>query len=399
MSGEWAGRRIILGISGSVAAYKALEVASRLRQAGASLECVLTRGATAFVTPLSCGAVSGGPVHLDEAPPGAYGPRHLEILARNEAILVAPASANLLARAATGHADDLLTTLLLASSLPVLMAPAMESGMYAHPATQENIGRLRRYGYRIVPPEEGFLASGSRGVGRLASPEKLLEELAGLFAGGDLRGMRFLITAGPTREYWDPVRFVSNPSTGRMGYALAAEAARRGAEVVLVSGPSPLSPPAGVGFIPVESAEEMFKAVRENFTRADVFIAAAAVADHRPAAFSSAKLPKRETVTLELAPNPDILAWAGENKGRRLVVGFAAQTRGQEEEAWAKLRRKKADLMVLNEVDDPEAGFAKAVNRVRLLTPDGASEAWPVLAKEEVASRLLDRIRDRMVGR
>ena len=386
------GRRILLGMSGGIACYKACEVARMLAQAGARVQVVMTAGAQQFVTPLTLQALSGRPVATDtfsltqESEIG-----HIRLADEAEVVVLAPATANLLAKLAHGIADDLLTTVLLATRAPVLAAPAMNVHMWEHAATQANIRRLTERGVTFVGPGVGSLACGYEGPGRLAEPAEIVEADEGVLAPKDLRGERVLVSAGPTREAVDPVRYLSNHSSGKMGYAIARVARRRGAEVVLVSGPSDLPAPPGVRTRMVSSAAEMARALEEEFRSASILVMAAAVADYRPRRPAARKMKKSaESLSLDLERTQDILAGLAGRKGRRLVVGFAAETNDVAEEARRKLREKRLDLIVANDVTAPGSGFGSDTNVVQLIDAGGEAQALPVLPKEEVAGRILD---------
>ncbi|GIX06402.1 MAG: peptidase ClpP [Candidatus Poribacteria bacterium] len=400
---ELEGRTVLLGVSGSIAAYKAVELASRLRKAGASVHVVMTQNATRFVSPLTFETISRNPVHVDPFAPAQWEPEHTALADRADLFVVAPATANILAKFAHGIADDLLSTLYLAARCPILVAPAMNVYMYRNPAVQENLERLRARGVKIAEPEEGMLACGYEGQGRLQEVERLVETIVqlarGLEAPRDWEGVSVLVTAGPTREPIDPVRFLSNRSSGKMGYAIAEEAALRGAQVVLVSGPTQLPSPPNVRRIQVESAEEMARAVEQTAGSAQVIFLAAAVADFTPVEVSPHKLKKgtAETWTLTLRKTPDIAASLGQRKGDRVLIGFAAETDDPIANARRKLTEKRLDLIVLNRVNEPGAGFEVDTNRVTLIFPDGTVEEWPLLDKREVARRLLSIVRDRLL--
>ncbi|HYR96413.1 MAG TPA: bifunctional phosphopantothenoylcysteine decarboxylase/phosphopantothenate--cysteine ligase CoaBC [Candidatus Binatus sp.] len=386
------GRTVVVGLTGGIACYKACEVVRLLVGEGARVRVVMTAGAREFVSPLTLQTLSGQPVATDtfslteESEIG-----HIRLADAAEAVVVAPATANLLARAAAGIADDLLTTILLATRAPLILAPAMNVHMWEHPAVQENLARLVGRGARVVGPASGFLACGYEGPGRLADPEDIVEEVRHTLAPRDLEGERILITAGPTQEPIDPVRYLSNHSSGKMGYALARVARRRGAEVTLVSGPTALTPPPGVRTVQVRTAREMGRAVDQAFSDATAVIMTAAVADYRPRQPLSRKLKKAAaSLTLELERNADILGGLAERKGSRLLIGFAAETHDVAAEARRKLEGKGLDLIVANDVTAPGAGFGSDTNVVRLIDRDGLDEALPVLPKEEVAGRILD---------
>ncbi|WP_440996120.1 bifunctional phosphopantothenoylcysteine decarboxylase/phosphopantothenate--cysteine ligase CoaBC [Arhodomonas sp. SL1] len=399
---ELHGHHILLGVSGGIAAYKSPEIVRRLREAGAEVRVVMTAAARAFVQPLTFQAVSGRPVHhdlLDADAEAAMG--HIELARWADHVLIAPASADLMARLAQGLADDLLTTLCLATDAPISLAPAMNRLMWANPATRENRETLLRRGFHLLGPGEGDQACGEVGAGRMWEPEALVAALAAPASRGPLRGRRVLITAGPTREAIDPVRYLSNRSTGRMGFAIAAAAAERGATVTMVAGPCESATPCGVERIDVESAAEMHAVVMARLADTDVFIAAAAVADYRAARQAPAKIKKAdggEGLTLELVPNPDILAEvAGAAEGRPYVVGFAAETERLAEYAEAKRRRKGADMIAANWVGRPGSGFESERNALEVFW-DGGHASLADAPKAELASNLMDLIVERAYG-
>jgi phosphopantothenoylcysteine decarboxylase/phosphopantothenate--cysteine ligase len=389
------GARVLLGVTGSIAAYKAVELLRLLTKRGAEVQAVMTDAATKFVAPLTFETLTRQPVLLDMWSL-AYGHRigHIEATQRADLLVVAPATARTIARLALGLADDFLSCIYLASRCPIVVAPAMDCDMFAHPALQENLRRLRDRGVRIVEPDTGPLASGLVGRGRLAEPPEILAAIEALLASQrDLAGEVILVTAGPTREPLDPVRFLSNRSSGKMGYAVAEAAAARGARVILVSGPTALPAPAGVDIVHVETAQEMHDAVLAKLPVARVVIKAAAVADYRPRHAADRKLKKGQAVPeVVLEPTPDILTEVGRRKGSRILVGFAAETEELEANARAKLERKNLDLMVANDVGQPGAGFDVDTNVVKILDPAGGVEELPMLPKREVANRILDRV-------
>lgn len=395
-------KRVVFGVCGGIAAYKAAAAVSRLVQEGLDVHVVMTRAATAFVTPLTFEVLSGNPVHTDLFTSQRLGRVDHVTLARTaDLCVVAPATANLVGKLAAGIADDFLTTVLVGSAAPVLLFPAMEEHMYRSEAVQANLARLRARGVRVVEPETGRLASGAEGLGRLPEPDAIVDRvLAELRRRRDLEGLHVLVTAGPTREPLDPVRFLSNPSTGRMGFAVAAAARDRGARVTLVTGPTEVAPPEGVTRVVVETAEEMMEAVLSRFEAADVVIKTAAVSDYRPAERSPRKIKKSDApLTVTLVRNPDILAALGQRKGRRILVGFAAETDEPVEHALRKLREKGLDLIVVNDVTEPGAGFAVETNRVLIIDARGRVEELPLLSKREVADRLLDAVRELLPAR
>ncbi len=392
--------RITLGVTGGVAAYKAAELVRRLQQDGFTVQVVMTRSAREFITPLTFAALtgqkvitdlfveSGGEANLESAI------EHIAVAQHTDLLLVAPATADILAKFARGIADDFLTTLYLASTAPVVVAPAMNVNMWNHAATQENVEMLRARGVKIVDPDEGYLACGMTGAGRLAGQEAIVAAVhEALHAVRDLAGEKVLVTAGPTRENVDPVRYLTNRSSGKMGYAVAEAAARRGAQVILVSGPTALEAPAGVERIGVQSAEEMHHAVLEKVAGCSIAIFAAAVADYRPAEPTGQKIKRNNDSTIiALEPTPDILASVARNKGQRFIVGFAAETDHLAENALKKLAAKNVDLMVANDVTAEGAGFDHDTNVVTLFARDGRDLALPRMSKSEVAQRILDEV-------
>lgn len=398
-------KTIVLGVSGGIAAYKACEVASRLTQMQARVPVVLTSGAQKFVQPLTFAALTHEPVYTSLWTENFGGVRdqynamaHIKLADEADVILVAPASANCIARLALGLSDDLLSTLILATRAPILIAPAMNPQMLAHAATQKNLQTLREFGYTIIEPESGRMACEHVGSGRLPETEvfishlrEVLEENIGV-SPRDLEGKTVLITAGPTREALDPVRFLSNRSSGKMGYQLAEQAAKRGANVILVSGPTQLASPAGVTRLDVASTQEMFDAAVKHASSCDIVIAAAAPADFRPARYQKQKIKKASASTqLVLEPTPDIVASLAQNKrANQIVIGFAAETGDGRSEARRKLDAKNLDAIVLNDVTEAGAGFEGDTNRVTWITSD-ATEAWPLLSKREVSTRILDK--------
>ena len=392
--------RITLGVTGGVAAYKAAELVRRLQQDGFTVQVVMTRGAREFITPLTFAALSGQKVITDLfAESGGEANlesaiEHIAVAQRTDLLLVAPATADILAKFGRGIADDFLTTLYLASTAPVVVAPAMNVNMWNHAATQENVEMLRARGVKIVDPDEGYLACGMTGAGRLAGQEAIVAAVhEALHSARDLVGEKVLVTAGPTRENVDPVRYLTNRSSGKMGYAVAEAAARRGARVILVSGPTSLEAPPGVERIDVQSAEEMHQAVLQKVADCSIAIFAAAVADYRPAEPGAQKIKRSpESLNISLEPTPDILASVARSKGDRFIVGFAAETDQVAENARKKLAAKNADLMVANDVTAEGAGFDHETNVVTLFARDGRDLALPRMSKSEVAQRILDEV-------
>jgi phosphopantothenoylcysteine decarboxylase/phosphopantothenate--cysteine ligase len=389
------GARILLGVTGSIAAYKAVYLLRELTRLGADVTVCLTEHARRFVGELTFRTLSGHRVLTDLFDPRSEDAvEHVALAERADAVVVAPATASLIARAAHGLADDALTTVLLATRGPVLMVPAMDGGMWDHPAVRANVETLRARGVSVLPPEAGPLASGGSGVGRLPEIEHILEAIRRLLAPArDLAGDRVLVTAGPTREAIDPVRYISNRSSGKMGYSLAAAALRRGAQVVLVAGPTALSPPPGAVFVPVQSAEEMREAVLQHLADATIVIKAAAVADYRPRRPMPEKIRSGQAgLALELEPNPDILREVASRRPPAFIVGFAAETGDVAERAATKLRDKGSDLVVANDVSRAGIGFDADDNEVLLVDRWGGVERLSRRPKAAVADAVLDRV-------
>lgn len=393
--------RITLGVTGGVAAYKAAELVRRLQQEGHSVHVVMTRAAREFLTPLTFAALSGQKVITDLFGDSLGGGANLEsaiehiaVAQRTDLLLVAPATADIIAKFAHGVADDFLTTLYLASTAPVVIAPAMNVNMWNHAATQENVGTLRARGVKIVQPDEGYLACGMTGPGRLAGLEDILATVYEVTkARRDLEGETVLVSAGPTCEDLDPVRYITNRSSGKMGYAVAEAAAKRGAKVILISGPVMLETPAGTERVDVRTAEEMRRAVADRFPEASTAILAAAVSDYRPAELRPEKIKKGQApLAISLEPTADILAEVAKHKGQKIVVGFAAETDHVAENARKKLVSKNADLIVANDVTAEGAGFDHDTNVVTLFSRDGRDLALPKMPKSEVAERILDEV-------
>ena len=389
-----ADKRIVLGVTGGIAAYKAAELVRELVRAKAQVYVIMTRSAQEFVTPLTFQTLSGNPVSTDlfnligESEIG-----HISLADRADILVIVPATANIIGKIAGGIADDMLSTVVFATKAPVLLAPAMNVHMWGNPICRENIQKLRARGYHFVEPEAGELACGYEGKGRLAEIPAIGEGIRAVLTAQDLSGETVLVTAGPTEEDLDPVRFLSNHSSGKMGYALAKAARRRGAEVILVSGPTSLSPPAGVNLVSVRSALEMREAVFHHLEKASILLMAAAVSDYRPKQAASQKMKKTSApMTLELERNPDILLEAGRSKGNRLWVGFAAETENLLKNAKEKLARKNLDLIVANDVSQPGAGFRVDTNIVRVIDRSGRAEKLPLMSKEDLADRILDRL-------
>ncbi len=390
-------KNILLCVTGGIAVYKAAALTSKLIQAGAHVKVILSESAEKFVTPLTFQALSRNEVYIDtfdEKNPQKIA--HIDLADWSDLILVAPATANTIGKLAGGIADNMITTTLLAATSPVWIAPAMNVHMYDHPAVKKNISILAGYGYQFIEPSEGYLACGYVGKGRLEEPEKIVELIQQFFGTTEkkqLSGKTVVITAGPTREKIDPVRFISNHSTGKMGYALAEETIKAGAHVVLVSGPVQMQAPAGVELVKVESAEEMYNAVMKYYDSADVVIKTAAVADYRPKITFEHKVKKQsDDATIELERTKDILYELGKRKKNQVLVGFAAETENLEEYARKKLAKKNADLIVANNVKTTGAGFGTDTNIVTFFKRSGDKQELPLLSKNDVAKKIIKEI-------
>lgn len=393
MSATLQGKTVLLGVSGGIAAYKAVEVASRLVKLGASVHVLMTAAATRLVAPLTFQAIVHNPVRVDLMGEQKGTVDHVQLTHLADLMIIAPATANTVANLAGGHAADWISVCALGVRCPVLLCPAMEAEMYANPITQRNLATLGALGWRVMEPQEGRLASGLMGKGRLPEPSAIVEEALQLLAPvRDLEGRRVMVTAGTTREALDPVRYIGNRSTGKMGYAIAAEAAERGAKVTLVTGPSTLTPPAGVQVVRIESALEMLDACLAAADSYDVAIFAAAPADYRPAEYKEQKIKKAgDEMTIRLVKNPDICKEVGlRKKPGQVTVAFAAETERLVEFAREKLVKKRADFVVANDVTAEGAGFGVDTNKVLFVTADAAEEL-PLLTKREVAGRILDK--------
>lgn len=389
-------KEVVLGVTGSIAAYKACDVASQLVKQGVEVHPVLTASATRFIQPAALEALTGRRAITDQ-----FGPEqvasidHITLAQRVNAFIIAPATANIIAKAAVGIADDWLTTALLATRAPILFAPAMNTQMYEHSATRENISILRLRGCHVLEPQHGILACKTVGVGKMAPVEAVVDAaLALIHRSNDLAGKHVLITSGANHEPVDPVRFIGNRSSGKMGRALALEALRRGARVTVITGPAEVAPPAGAEVVCVQTAQEMLNAVIDRAASADIVIGAAAVADYRVADASAEKHKRNgRDITLKLAENPDIIARVGASKKNgQLVVGFAAETNDLLENAREKMTRKHLDLIVANAINTPDSGFGSDTTKAWFLTPDGATDEQPVMPKTALAEALFDRL-------
>jgi phosphopantothenoylcysteine decarboxylase/phosphopantothenate--cysteine ligase len=385
-------KTVVLGVTGGIACYKAVELVRLLVKAGHRVQVIMTRGAMEFVTALTFQTLSGHPVATEifsltqESEIG-----HINLADSADLLVIAPATANIIGKIANGIADDLLTTVIMATQAPVLIAPAMNIHMFENPIVQDNLRKLRRVGYHVLDPAEGFLACGYEGKGRLPDPEKIADEVERLLGKKDLVGERLLITAGPNRESLDPVRYLSNRSSGKMGYALARAAVRRGAEVVLVSGPTAIDCPTGVRMIAVTTAAEMRDAVVKEFATATAVVMAAAVADYRPVVTANRKIKRgKDGIELRLEPNPDIVKELGQNKDGKMLIGFAAETEDLTANAAKKLREKNLDMIVANNVAEAGSGFDGDTNIATIMDRTGASRSLPLMSKDELADHIYD---------
>ena len=391
-----AGKNIVLGVTGGIAAYKACELASRLRKAGAQVYGIMTKNACEFVAPLTIETLTNHPVATDTfARSETWEVEHVALAKRAELFVIAPATANILAKMAGGIADDMLSTTLLATRAPVLAAPAMNTGMWEHPATQKNVRVLRERGVHFIGPEGGFLACGDQGAGRMSEPAAIFAAIEGLLASQqDLTGLSVLVTAGPTREMLDPVRYITNRSSGKMGYAIAEAAARRGAKVTLITGPVNLAAPSGVETVPILSTQQLYDEMLARCGQADVIIQAAAPADFTPVQAAEQKIKKQagQPLMLTLRETPDVAKAVGERKKEgQILVGFAAETQQVLENAEKKLQSKRLDLIVANDVTAPGAGFDTDTNIVTFISRAG-QESLPLMSKRQVADELLNRV-------
>ncbi len=382
------GKTIVLGVSGGIAAYKAAQLASDLGKTGADVHVIMTRNATEFVSPMTFETLVNNRVAVDTFDRGfEYNVEHVALAKKADVFLIAPATANVIAKMAAGIADDMLTTTVLAARCPKIVAPAMNTGMYDNPVTQRNLQTLRAFGVAVVEPESGYLACGDTGRGRLA------EAVRDALTPKDLAGLSVLVTAGPTREAIDPVRYITNHSTGKMGYEVAAAAKRRGASVTLVSGPTSLKPPYGVTFVPVHTAQEMFDEVTSRASAQQMVVKCAAVADYRPATPAEDKIKKQDgEMQIALTRTRDILGWLGEHRvPGQVLCGFSMETRDMVENSAAKLEKKRVDMIVANNLKEAGAGFGTETNIVTILTKAGA-EPLPIMGKDQVADEVLTRL-------
>lgn len=387
-----AGKNITVGVTGGIAVFKTAQLVSSLKAGGTCLQVIMTRSAQEFVRPLTFQVLSGNAVRTDlfEAARGSV--QHIEMAAWTDLIVIAPATANILGKAAAGIGDDLLSTVIMAVSCPVLFCPAMNVNMYNNVVVQRNIAALRDLGYNFIEPGTGRLACGAEGQGRLADLDLIIEKIESLLIPGkDMEGLTVMVTAGPTVEPVDPVRYLTNRSSGKMGYAVAGAAAARGAKTLLISGPTALRPPGGVEFINVETASQMYDAVIDRFASADMVVKTAAVADYRPKEAVGQKIKKHDgPVFLELVRNHDILAELGKRKNKQILVGFAAETNDLEKNSLQKVQGKNLDFLVANDINQAGAGFGSDTNIVKFVYPGGDIKQMPLMDKKELAHRILD---------
>ncbi|HPF87458.1 MAG TPA: bifunctional phosphopantothenoylcysteine decarboxylase/phosphopantothenate--cysteine ligase CoaBC [Candidatus Limiplasma sp.] len=384
---------VVIGVTGGIAAYKAVMLVSQLKKLGINVDVIMTKNAQEFVTPLTFETISQNPVTTDTFKrERTWEVEHIALARKADLFVVAPATANVIAKMAHGIADDMLTTTLLATTAPILIAPAMNTVMWRAATTQENVITLQKRGVKIITPESGLLACGEIGEGRMAEPEQLAKEIQDLLAvKKDFQGIRVLVTAGATREHFDPVRYISNPSTGKMGYAIAQAAQERGAEVTLVSGPTALQKPAGVELVPIETTQDLYKTMMEKAPHSDVVIQAAAPSDYRFATQSDQKVKKNgDSITMQMIPNPDVAKAIGEQKQNgQVLVGFAAETENMVANARKKLKSKHLDIVVANDITREGAGFGADTNIAELITEDGEISLHQ-MSKREMAGRILD---------
>ncbi|MGC8900819.1 MAG: bifunctional phosphopantothenoylcysteine decarboxylase/phosphopantothenate--cysteine ligase CoaBC [bacterium] len=387
-------KQILLGVTGGIAAYKALELVRLLTKQNAVVNVVMTKNAEQFIGKVSFQTLSGNPVLTDtfDLSSGAE-IKHISLPDNASIAVIAPATANFIGKLAHGIADDLLSTMMLAMTKPVLIAPSMNVHMYNNPIVQDNINKLKRYGYHFIEPNEGWLACGYEGKGRLAEPEQIVEEIESLLTIKDLKGKTILVSAGPTREYIDPVRFISNPSSGKMGYAIARAARMRGADVILVSGKVNIKPPYGVKYIEVESAKQMFEQISGLADRVDCIIMSSAVSDFTPSKTNQQKIKKTmEYLDIRLERTQDIISSVAKNKGNKIIVGFAAETENIEHYAKEKLIQKNLDMIVANNVTEKGSGFGADTNKALIVFREGTVEDIPLMRKVDLADVILDRV-------
>ena len=391
-------KTVVIGVSGGIAVYKTLDVVSRLRKLGVNVNVIMTKSATEFVTPLSFQSLSQNYVVCDMfEDPKTWDVEHISLAKRADVFLIAPATANVIGKIANGIADDMLTTTVMATKAKVLIAPAMNTNMYENPRVQRTINPLKELGYNFVEPESGRLACGDTGKGKLASPETIVDEVVKLLSKGqDLKGKSIIVTAGPTVESIDPMRYITNRSTGKMGYSIAKEAIERGADVTLITGPTNLTPPQNLKkLVKIESAKDMYEAVLANLDENDVVIKSAAVADYKPKNYSNKKIKKSDDdLVIELDRNKDIAQEIGKIKNNKILVGFAAETNDLIENASLKIKKKNLDFIVANDLTKEGAGFGVDTNIVKIIDKEGNITEYPKMKKEEVANIILDKIKE-----
>lgn len=391
-------KTVVIGVSGGIAVYKTLDVVSRLRKLGVNVNVIMTKSATEFVTPLSFQSLSQNYVVCDMfEDPKTWDVEHISLAKRADVFLIAPATANVIGKIANGIADDMLTTTVMATKAKVSIAPAMNTNMYENPILQRNINTLKELGYNFVEPESGRLACGDTGKGKLASPETIVDEVVKLLSKGqDLKGKSIIVTAGPTVESIDPMRYITNRSTGKMGYSIAKEAIERGADVTLITGPTNLTPPQNLKkLVKIESAKDMYEAVLANLDENDVVIKSAAVADYKPKNYSNKKIKKSDDdLVIELDRNKDIAQEIGKIKNNKILVGFAAETNDLIENASLKIKKKNLDFIVANDLTKEGAGFGVDTNIVKIIDKEGNITEYPKMKKEEVANIILDKIKE-----
>ena len=391
-------KTVVIGVSGGIAVYKTLDVVSRLRKLGVNVNVIMTKSATEFVTPLSFQSLSQNYVVCDMfEDPKTWDVEHISLAKRADVFLIAPATANVIGKIANGIADDMITTTVMATKAKVLIAPAMNTNMYENPILQRNINTLKELGYNFVEPESGRLACGDTGKGKLASPETIVDEVVKMLSKDqDLKGKSIIVTAGPTIESIDPMRYITNRSTGKMGYSIAKEAIERGADVTLITGPTNLTPPQNLKkLVKIESAKDMYEAVLENLDENDVVIKSAAVADYKPKNYSNKKIKKSDDdLVIELDRNKDIAQEIGKIKNNKILVGFAAETNDLIENASLKIKKKNLDFIVANDLTKEGAGFGVDTNIVKIIDKEGNITEYPKMKKEEVANIILDKIKE-----
>ena len=388
-------KTVVLGVTGGIAVYKALDIASMFRKKDINVHVIMTENATKFVTPLTFQSISQNLVTVDMfTEPKAWEIQHISLAHKADVMLIAPATANIIGKVANGIADDMLSTTIMATKAKVIFAPAMNTNMYENPIVQNNIKKLKEFGYEFIEPASGRLACGDIGKGKLEKPEIIVEKvLSYLYDKKDLIGKKVVVSAGPTRANIDPVRFISNNSSGKMGYEIAREARDRGADVVLVSGPTNLEKPIGVNLIKVNTNEEMFNAIKDNYNDCDIVVKAAAVADYKPIEYSMEKIKKAEgNLNIELCRDTDILKYLGENKKNQILVGFAAESKNLIENAKKKIKKKNLDYIVANDITSKSTGFASDDNKVIIISKDNEETHLEKMSKREVARNIFDMV-------